>query len=76
MSALPPLPDLTFLPQPPCPKCHSQMKLCRITAARPAFDLRLFVCGKCNHVERVLVRTEPSESPALGWLLGELRPPS
>jgi hypothetical protein len=76
MSALPPLPDSTFLPQSPCPKCHSQMKLCRITAARPAFDLRLFECGKCNHVERVLVRAEPIESPALGWLLGELRPPN
>jgi len=41
------------------------------------FDLRTFECVKCDHVEKVLVATDPIRSfDTLGWLLGELRPPT
>jgi hypothetical protein len=53
------------------------MMLARIIPGRLNFDLRTFECIKCDHVEKVLVATDPIKSPdALGWLLGELRSPT
>ncbi len=61
----------------PCPKCEAPMMLARIIPGRLNFDLRTFECIKCDHVEKVLVATDPIKSPdALGWLLGELRSPT
>jgi uncharacterized Zn finger protein len=71
MSAL----DFTFIPRSYCPKCQSEMILSRILPSRGANDLRTFECGKCAHVEKVVVDFDPIKSHALGWLSGELRPP-
>jgi ssDNA-binding Zn-finger/Zn-ribbon topoisomerase 1 len=61
----------------PCPKCQGPMMLARIAPGRLNFDLRTFECVKCDHVEKVLVATDPMKSSdALGWLLGELRSPT
>jgi len=73
ISATPPIP----IESDPCPKCHGPMMLARVAPGRLNFDLRTFECVKCDHVERVLVATDPIRSPdALGWLLGELRSPT
>lgn len=39
------------------------------------FDLRYFECGKCNHVHKELIATDPMQSDKAGWLAGELKPP-
>jgi hypothetical protein len=51
------------------------MTLSRIFPSREALDLRTFACGKCAHVEKVVVEVDPMKSQVLGWLFGELRPP-
>jgi hypothetical protein len=52
------------------------MMLARIKPGRLNFDLRTFECVKCDHVEKLLVPTDPMHSDILGWLLGELRSPT
>jgi hypothetical protein len=74
MSARQSLSGFTSIPRPHCPNCQSEMMLSRILPTRAALDLRSFECGKCAHVERVVVGVDPMEY-ALGWLSGELRPP-
>jgi len=68
-------PDFTSIPRPRCSNCQSEMMLSRILPTRAALDLRTFECGKCAHVEKVVVTTDPMKSQTLGWLFGELRPP-
>jgi hypothetical protein len=51
------------------------MMLSRIRPGRLNFDARTFECVKCSHVEKVLVPSDPMQSDALGWLLGELKAP-
>ena len=58
-----------------CPKCQGPMMLSRIMSGRLNFDSRTFECVKCDHVEKVLVATDPIHSDARGWLLGELGSP-
>ncbi|SDT44123.1 response regulator [Bradyrhizobium canariense] len=69
------LSDFTSIPRAYCPNCRSEMMLSRILPTRTALDLRTFECGKCAHVEKIIVEVDPIKSHALGWLLGELRPP-
>jgi hypothetical protein len=51
------------------------MALSRVLPQRATLDLRTFECGKCGHVEKAVADIDPMKSSALGWLLGELRPP-
>jgi hypothetical protein len=67
--------DFTSIRRPHCPHCCSEMMLSRILPSRAALDLRTFECANCAHVEKVVVVVDPMKSHALGWLLGELRPP-
>jgi len=76
MSALQSFSDFSSIPQPHCPNCRSDMVLSRILPSRAARDFRTFECNKCAHVEKVVVELDPMKSYALGWLLGELRPPN
>jgi hypothetical protein len=48
----------------------------RLLPSRAALDLHTFECGECAHVEKVAVEVDPMKSYAIGWLLGELRPPN
>jgi hypothetical protein len=48
------------------------MMLERTSAGPTGFEHRLFECPKCNHVEKVVVATDPLNSEASGWLSGEL----
>ena len=52
------------------------MMLARVVPGRLRFDLRTFECVKCDHVEKVMVANDPTQSDVLGWLSGELRAPT
>jgi Zn ribbon nucleic-acid-binding protein len=75
MSALRSLSDFTSIPRAHCPNCQSVMMLSGIWPTRAALELRTFECVKCGHIEKVVVGVDPMKSHALGWVLGELRPP-
>jgi hypothetical protein len=51
------------------------MVLARITSG-PGFEHRIFECSKCDHVKEAVIAKDPTKSDALGWLAGELRPPT
>jgi hypothetical protein len=55
-----------------CPKCQGPMMLSHIMPGRLNFDSRTFECVKCNHVERVLVATDPMCSDGFWVNLGRL----
>jgi hypothetical protein len=45
-------------------------------APGPGFEHRIFECSKCDHVDEVVIAKDPMKSDAIGWLAGELRPPT
>ena len=50
------------------------MILAQIEQGRGGADLRTFECGKCEHVQKMLVE-DPLKSANTGWTAGELKPP-
>jgi uncharacterized Zn finger protein len=76
MSASQPYSDFTSILRPRCRNCQSEMALSRVLPRRATLDLRTFECGKCGRVEKVIADIDPMKSNAVGWLLGELRPPN
>jgi hypothetical protein len=59
-----------------CPKCRTRMMLARISPGPTGFELRTFGCAKCNHVEKIAIASDPVKSGDVGWLVGELQPPT
>jgi hypothetical protein len=59
-----------------CPICHTRMMLSRIAPGPKGFELRTFDCSKCDYVEKVAIASDPMKSGDVGWLVGELRPPT
>ncbi len=59
-----------------CPKCKTRMRLARISPGPTGFELRTFDCSKCDHVEKVVIALDPMKSGDVGWLVGELQPPT
>ena len=59
-----------------CPKCRTRMMLARISPGPAGFELRTFDCSKCNHVEKIAIASDPMKSGDVGWLVGELQPPT
>lgn len=45
------------------------MSLARIGAGPKGFDQRTFECGKCEHVHKEVVATDPMESSKARWLV-------
>jgi hypothetical protein len=76
MSSLQSFSDFISIPRPHCPNCQSEMMPSRLLPSRAVLDLHTFECGECAHVEKVAVEVDPMKSYAIGWLLGELRPPN
>jgi hypothetical protein len=64
--------SLTAFKRPHCPHCQAKMLLERVSAGPTGFEHRLFECPKYDHVENVVVASDPLTSKALGWLSGEL----
>jgi hypothetical protein len=59
-----------------CPKCGARMMLARILPGPTGFELSTFDCAKCDHVEQIAIASDPAKSGDVGWLVGELQPPS
>jgi hypothetical protein len=59
-----------------CPKCRARMTLARISPGPTGFELRTFDCSKCDHVEKIVIASDPMKSGDVGWLVGELQPPT
>jgi hypothetical protein len=59
-----------------CPKCHMRMVLAHMAPGPTGFELRTFDCTKCDHVEQIAIASDPMKSGDVGWLVGELQPPS
>jgi hypothetical protein len=68
-------PSMLLIERPRCPRCHDRMLLARIMPGSKGYDLRSFECGKCDHVIKMTVATDPMKSDKLGWAAGELKPP-
>jgi hypothetical protein len=67
---------LTAVERPRCSHCQTRMMLERVSAGPIGFEHRLFECPKCDQVEINVIASDPLESTAAGWLLGELRAPN
>jgi|SRR5258707_15289384 tRNA(Ile2) C34 agmatinyltransferase TiaS len=66
---------VSAIERPKCPKCHqSRMLLAKLEAA--GSDYRRFECQRCGRIHRVVVSNDPLASDMVGWLAGELRPPT
>ena len=62
--------------RPMCPVCKHRMALGRISPGERGFEERTFECSTCGRTERISIEVDPMKSDAVGWLAGELRPPS
>jgi hypothetical protein len=52
------------------------MTLARILPGPTGFELRTFDCSRCDHVEKIAIASDPTKSGDVGWLVGELQPPT
>ena len=59
-----------------CPKCRTRKILARILPGPTGFELRTFDCSKCGYVEKIVTALDPIKAGAVGWLAGELQPPT
>jgi hypothetical protein len=62
--------------RPMCPACKHRMRLARISPGARGFEERTFECSTCERVEKLSFPVDPMKTDAVGWLAGELRPPS
>jgi Zn finger protein HypA/HybF involved in hydrogenase expression len=67
---------LSAIERPRCSRCQTRMMLERISSGPIGFEQRLFECPKCDQVEINVTASDPMESRAAGWLVGELRSPT
>ena len=67
--------SLTPIERPRCTRCQTRMMLERVSPGPFGFEHRLFECPKCDHVEIIVIASDPITSKASGWLAGELRAP-
>jgi hypothetical protein len=51
------------------------MMLDRVSPGPVGFEQRAFECPKCDHVEVGIIASDPFNSKAAGWVVGELRAP-
>jgi len=69
--------QISAIERPSCPKCRqNRMLLSKLQAGPSGFDYRTFECQKCGRVETTAVSNDPMTTNMLGWLAGELRPPT
>ena len=52
------------------------MLLSKLERRSSGFDVRTFECQRCGRVHSVVASRDPLTSDMLGWLAGELRPPT
>jgi hypothetical protein len=59
-----------------CPKCRTRTMLGHISPGPTGFELRTFDCAKCDHVEKIVIASDPTKSGDVGWLVGDVQPPN
>jgi hypothetical protein len=52
------------------------MALLRVGVGERGFEERTFECSTCGRTEKIAFAVDPVKSDAVGWLAGELKPPS
>ena len=63
--------------RPSCAKCdQNRMLLAKLEAGPSGFEYCTFECQKCGGVRTTVIARDPMTSEMLGWLAGELRPPT
>jgi len=67
---------LLAIPRLRCPKCRTRMRLARISPGSTGFEVSTFECSTCDHVEQIAIASDPMKSGDVGWLVGELQPPT
>jgi hypothetical protein len=68
--------QIAAIERPYCPDCRqTRMLLAKLEAGPSGFDRRTFECRKCGRLETAVVSADPMKS-ALGWLAGDLKPPT
>jgi hypothetical protein len=59
-----------------CPTCQTRINLAQISPGPTGFELRSFDCPGCGYVEKIAIASDPMKSGDVGWLVGEVRPPT
>jgi len=68
---------VSAIARPSCLKCrHHRMLLSHLGSGPSGIASRIFECPMCGYVSITDVPADPMTSDALGWLTGELRPPT
>lgn len=62
-------PSLWVIERPRCPKCQTRMSLAGIAPGPSGYDLRTFECGKCEHVLKEVISTDPMKVRQ-SWMVG------
>jgi hypothetical protein len=62
--------------QATCPTCKHRMELARSSPGERGYEERIFECRTCHRTEKISFLVDPMKTDALGWLDGELKPPS
>jgi hypothetical protein len=66
----------SIVERPLCPTCTHRMGLTRISPGERGFEERTFECSTCHRIAKISFPVDPLKTDALGWLAGELKPPS
>jgi hypothetical protein len=66
----------SIVERPLCPTCMHRMGLTRISPGERGFEERTFECSTCHRIAKISFPVDPLKTDALGWLAGELKPPS
>ena len=68
---------ISAIERPRCPHCRqNRMLLSKLVQGLDGLDYHSFACQKCGRVQTTVVERDPLTSDALGWLAGELKPPT
>jgi hypothetical protein len=68
-------PPLSAIERPRCQRCQTRTMLARRAPGPAGYELRIFECPGCDHVQRALVVSDPMSGDARGWLRSELKSP-
>jgi hypothetical protein len=51
------------------------MGLARVSPGERGLEQRIFECSTCHRTDQVCFPIDPLKTDAVGWVVGELRPP-
>lgn len=71
-----PVPILTAIDRPRCPRCQSRMDLRTVAPGPHATEARTFECEKCGGLKVVTIPQDPLHSETYNSMIDALRPPT